>query len=47
VVQRIRDLEAETKELKQELSPLYSLIILKYSSYTKPQQDRHGPDTLA
>lgn len=40
VVQRIRELEAETAALRMELSPLYSQIILKFSSYEKPQQDR-------
>jgi len=40
VAQRIRELEEEVEKLRLELSPLYSQLILKYSSYAKPQQDR-------
>jgi len=40
VAQRIRELEAETAALRLDLSPLYSQVILKFSNYEKPQQDR-------
>ncbi len=40
VAQRIRELSTEVSALRLELSPLYSMIILKFSSYEKPQQDK-------
>lgn len=40
VAARIHELEEETKQLRMQVSPIYSEIILKHSSYEKPQQDR-------
>jgi len=40
VAARIRELEDEMGQLRLEISPIYSEIILKYSTYEKPQQDR-------
>jgi hypothetical protein len=37
---RIRELAEEQKQLRMEISPIYSEIILKHSSYKNPQQDR-------
>ena len=39
VAARLRELEEEVKALRLEISPIYSTLILKYSNYTKPQQD--------
>lgn len=38
VAQRIHELDEEMSALRMELSPQYSALILKYSSYSKPQQ---------
>ncbi|GIL44955.1 hypothetical protein Vafri_2395 [Volvox africanus] len=40
VAQRLLELEEEMEQQRLELSPIYSQIILKYSSYDKQQQDR-------
>ena len=37
---RIREIVEEEKQLRLEISPIYSEIILKHSSYRNPQQDR-------
>eukprot|EP00798_Chlamydomonas_sp_ICE-L_P027098 gene27098-2322_t len=39
-VARMKELEEETKSLKVEISQAYSMLILKYSNYEKPQQDK-------
>eukprot|EP00798_Chlamydomonas_sp_ICE-L_P007997 gene7997-1224_t len=39
-VARMRELDEEMKSLKMEISPIYSGLILKFSSYKNPQQDR-------
>lgn len=40
VAAKLADLEDDAAALKLELSPVYSEIILKFSTYQKPQQDR-------
>lgn len=37
---KLKELEAESVSQKLDLSPIYSEIILKYSTYQKPQQDK-------
>ena len=39
---RIREIMEEEAQLRMEISPIYSEIILKHSSYKNPQQDRWG-----
>ena len=38
----MHELEDEVKQLRSELSPQYSQLLLQYASYDKPQQDRWG-----
>jgi hypothetical protein len=38
--QRIRQLEAEVEHYRAELSPLYGSVLMNYSDYKNPQQDK-------
>jgi hypothetical protein len=40
VAARLNELDEEIKQLRQQISPVYSEIILKHSSYKQPQQDK-------
>ena len=40
VALRLVELDEEINNLRGELSPTYSAIILKFSTYEKPQQDK-------
>jgi len=41
---RMREIMEEEEQLRLEISPIYSEIILKHSSYKNPQQDRQVHD---
>uniref|UniRef100_A0A7R9YXI8 Uncharacterized protein n=1 Tax=Chlamydomonas euryale TaxID=1486919 RepID=A0A7R9YXI8_9CHLO len=46
IAQRLKELEEETKDLRMQISPIYTSIIMQYSSYKRPQQDRYFFETL-
>lgn len=43
---RIRQLAAEVEHYRAELSPLYGSVLMNYSDYKNPQQDKHFFETF-